>query len=76
MSLRGFWRVMSYLLIIIFIAKFWLDGKIALTKNPLGKNLLLYIRGLLLLLSRAKILHQGGSNVKKMVLESSPMTYE
>ena len=57
MSLRGFWIVKNYKLIIIFVAKFWSSGKIDLTKYPLEKTLVLYVRGFLPLFSRTKTLH-------------------
>ena len=55
-------------------AKFWSSGKIDLTKGPLGKTLVLYVRRFLLLFSRMKTLHKGGSNVKTTILESSTLT--
>ena len=74
-NLKGLWIIMSYVLIIIFVTKFWSSGKIYLTKDPLGKTLVLYIRGFLLLFLRIKILHQVESNVKRTILESSIVTY-
>ena len=66
---------MSYKLVIIFIAKFCSSGKIDLMKGPLGKTLVLYARDFLLMFFRTKTLHQGGSNVRIMILEFSIMTY-
>ena len=55
--------------------KFWSSGKIELTKDPLGKTLVLYVRGFLLLLLRTKTLHQGGINVRTTILESLIVNY-
>ena len=76
MSLRGFWIYMSYERVIIFVAKFWCScGKIDPTKDPLGKTLVLYVRAFILFFSRIKTLHQGGSNVRTLVVESLAVTY-
>ena len=57
MNLNRFWIIMSYKFVIIFIAKFWSSGKIDPTKDPIGKTLVLYVRGFLLLFLRMKTLH-------------------
>ena len=42
MNQKGFWIIMSFVLVIIFASKFLLSEKIDLTKVPLGKMIALY----------------------------------
>ena len=67
MNQKGFWIIMSFVLVIIFASKFLLSGKINLTKVPLGKMLALYEKGFLSLFLRTKTLLKGGSNVMTRV---------
>ena len=67
MNQKGFWIIMSFVLVIIFASKFSLSGKIDLTKVPLGKMLALYGKDFLNLFLRTKTLLKGGSNVMTRV---------
>ena len=60
MNLKGFLIVMSYVLITMFVPKFWSSGKIDPMKDPFGKTLVLYVIGFLLLFLRTKSLNKGG----------------
>ena len=68
---------MSYILVTMFVAKYWSSENIEVTKDLLGKTLVLLEINFLLLFLRKKNLHQGGSNVKKMFLvESLTVTFK
>ena len=47
MNLKRFWIVMSYVLITMFVAKYWPSGNINSKKGPLGKTLVLCKKGFL-----------------------------